>query len=119
MREISKNRPSNIETGWRQKHFYHLGQDSVLDGIIKVFQAGGNGWVMEEKDFVKLASLNKLYDNYLFPSVSAEVLEKKDGLIRMTRHIVESLLTNSWQRSFRNIGKRFRRPTDAKWPYDG
>ncbi|MDP2944073.1 MAG: hypothetical protein Q8N57_00685 [bacterium] len=104
-----KNSPSNIETGWRQKYFYHLESDGILDCFIKTFQNNGNHWVMRKDLFDQIIAQKNLSHWNVFSSIYNETLEIDGDFIHLRQHVAEHLLKVNWRWSFRNFLKRFKK----------
>ena len=108
MNKMQNNSPSNIRTGWRQKYFYTIEWDGMLDTFIKIFSKHGNSWSMKKDVFDEIITKNKIDQYHHFIPVRDQVLEIEGDNIRFNEYVVESLLTNSWRWSIRNMLKNLK-----------
>jgi len=109
-------RPSNIETWWRQKYFYKVEDDCMLDIFINIFKKNWNTWEIDNNIFesqllaIKSASKNSnggltwvLSWEDVLARVYDETIEVIWDKVKLRDCVIQYLLTHNYQRSPRTV----------------
>lgn len=108
MLEIKGYSPSNIETGWRQKYYFKIDSDSILDRFVKIFAENGNEWNMKTDEFDAIVEIKEMDRSHGFRYIYQDALEIDGDHIHLKKRVAEELLKNNWVWSFRNLIKQSR-----------
>ncbi len=109
-------RPSNIDTGWRQKYFYKVEDDTMLNIFINIFKKKWNTWEIDNEIFesylqeIKSISNNSkggiesvLLWEHVLSRVYDETIEIIWEKVKLRDHVINYLLQHSYQFSPRTV----------------
>jgi hypothetical protein len=114
MLDIQKNSPSNIRLGWKQKYYYKIENDSMLDCFVRIFKKNGNCWNMKKDLFDQIVTKEGLKEFLCFDHICKNVLEIDDDSVHFNQSVAYYLLKNNWRFSFRNFLKRSKNAISIK-----